>query len=82
LALKSPAALHTLASARILWITDLDKGVAPSKTMLLRCLYKHQQTNGVAFDGEKKSSRTSVLESKAGRASMSSGVLQRKASVA
>jgi hypothetical protein len=39
LALKSLATLQTSATARILRITDPEEGVAPSKTMSLRCLY-------------------------------------------
>jgi hypothetical protein len=39
------ASLYTSASVRILRITDSEKGVAPSKTLSLRCLHKHQHTS-------------------------------------
>jgi hypothetical protein len=44
LALKKPATLHSSASANILWRTLVSEGEAPSKTISLWCLHKHQQT--------------------------------------
>jgi hypothetical protein len=56
LALKSPATLYTSASARILRITDPEEGVAPSKTISLRCLHKHQHTNTIPVQKSRGSS--------------------------
>jgi hypothetical protein len=56
LALKRPAAVHSSASARTLRITDPEDGDAPSKTMSLRCLHKHQHTSAMPVQKSRRSS--------------------------